>query len=1734
MDAGWHIKNRNQSAKERGLCFKTLTYLLVFITVFLGVPLPVPYYMPAPIKKSIEVVNKMTEIKDVLAATTGTTHIKRVYRGTQAFAIEEPLALVTIKDEAGTTCSVDTAKSIIILSAKNTAGGSRTNTENLPGERLFSAEFDQANTLLIKRGFCSEYGVPETVRWQVIEFDDGVTVTLGKSALAASNTSKEVTLPMSLTSGKSLILLNRTCSKYVKSSGATDNNDMNTNDECWEIKAKISSYGDVNNPAKVLFDRTIGKLYDTGADVTVDFTYQVVEFATDCSVQSGEATIVAGQTTSDGTGCTPATLTSGTNTTKSIFFFSSMASTAVNGVEANYMARGEYVAGTPPKITFTRTGTTGDVTIQWYSLEFTDNTSTQQGSISFTTETVKDSTTWTAVDERRSFSVESATTANTTINGIPLTPQLQYIPATTSPPSATKLTAERYVAGSNANACFVVATLPAVKVVTPNTADTVLKVGVPYAIQWRTGTFVTNVKIEYSDDNGTSWKTIIATTPASAKSYSWVVGKNSTDTADPGGSYSILPTLEKETDCLVRISSVSDSTLLDVSDAQFTIKSNLTLTAPNGGQLWFVNDTTRLITWNKWGNFDTTVKLQYSIDSGTNWSDISGATGLPVTDGSFTWNPVPGAAAGATVKARIISNTNSDILDASDSDFEVRPKITLTDPTDTDQWPVGRIRTIKWTQDGTIGNVDIHYSINSGVDWIALDGTNGNPNFQNYTPSYNAGGGYYYADWPISANTPKSPTCKIRVRRTSMPALVSDTCPDGGDEVFSIIASIDVTRPSAGTEIFKVGTSEPITWTIGGGSGVTNVRIKYSVDGGTFNTITGAENLPAAQGTFDWQVPDAISNNVKVRVEDTTDPNIVYDESNSAFKIKGRIVVTYPNSTSPDNILRVGGDYTIRWDMIGDIKNKNGNVAIALSKDDGESYSDPFEVGGIIAKDIDPSTESYLWTNIPNEIANTCRIKVYLPADPTPPDGVAGVSEQFAIKGSIANVFPDGGEIYYLGNVMPISWTPQPSNLAGTVRILWSIDSGSTYPYPSNLIAEKPASDGSYNWTLPSNVDILYDTVKIKVGLVGEENITFGQSENKFAVKGSLVLDRPVGGPVGGESWELGTTEEIGWTRNGATLGNINIYYSLNSGSQYLEIITERDSGNSPYLWSIPLNILNEKASELCNQVRVKIQSVNQSDIKDESLDFTIKSRFLSLSSNVNGNQTLYVGDNCNITWTTEGYGGGGDRLVDIVYSTDGGTSWLGTIVSNTPNIDAFQWGTVGGVADVVGNQVQVKVRSSTYKDEVYVKSQSNFTIDRKTLTITQPSDADIVLKVGEPYYIKWDKYGPVLNVDVLYSENNGSTYPYTIATSLPATSGQGEGYLWPGGVPDKIKGNFMKVKIVDCANSTATDVSNNPFEIIGKLSLSTPTGGNTWNVKIAGTIKWTPTGTWTNVDIYYTIDGGTNWTLAATCNAGTTGVEQTYSNLTPAVNEITDKFKVRVVDPNHTATVKAESSSNSRIIGSLLMTRPDDTDIVWNKGGTEDIKWTGTGNVDPVKIEYSTDGGTSWNFIAQRTGAQLANSGDSMQTYSWSPVADVKSETCRIKVTHDNPSYSADVNDTSNNNFAIRPELAVTQPMLNQDIIVGSTQSANIRITRTSSTITNAKLQYSTNGGSTYTDIQDAGNVALADPYKDYTWSPIPDAVLSQTVRIRAVDNGNSNVIGVSENCHLVGGLTLTSPITA
>jgi hypothetical protein len=175
----------------------------------------------------------------------------------------------------------------------------------------------------------------------------------------------------------------------------------------------------------------------------------------------------------------------------------------------------------------------------------------------------------------------------------------------------------------------------------------------------------------------------------------------------------------------------------------------------------------------------------------------------------------------------------------------------------------------------------------------------------------------------------------------------------------------------------------------------------------------------------------------------------------------------------------------------------------------------------------------------------------------------------------------------------------------------------------------------------------------------------------------------------------------------------------------------------------------------------------------------------------------------------------------------------------------------------------------------------------------------------------------------------------------------------------------------------------------------------------------------------------------------------------------------------------------------SIAVTSPNGGEILY-VGLTKNITWLSAGKVGNVRIEYSTDSGTSWMEIVGST----ENNG----TYSWF-VPDAASTTCLVRISE---AEDGDPSDTSNAAFTISnaPVIIVTSPNGGESWPVGSAKN----ITWLSAGgVGNVTIEYSTDYGTTWIEI-----VASTENNGTYAWI-VPDAVSDTClVRISEAEDGD------------------------
>ena len=478
----------------------------------------------------------------------------------------------------------------------------------------------------------------------------------------------------------------------------------------------------------------------------------------------------------------------------------------------------------------------------------------------------------------------------------------------------------------------------------------------------------------------------------------------------------------------VKISDSSDATVFDASNANFNIIGGFTLTSPNGGEVWIVNES-RNITWTTAGTV-ANVKLEYSTDGGSTYPNVIIAT-TPNT-GSYAWTVPDSITTAARVRVSDAGNANA--LDTSNANFKIRGSLTVARPMAPKAGRSIRTRTSPGRRLGSIANVKLEYSTNGFTDEL-----------QNYliAASVIATTGTPYS-WLI----PDAPSATVKVRISD----VSDaTVYDLSNANFSIKGSLTIAVPN-GAETWIVGATNNITWTKLGA--ITNVELRYTTDGGLTYPVGNIiiASTPAANLSYSWTVPDKIGTQLKVKITDLGDATVI-DESNANFIIKGSVTVGAPNG---GETWIVGANQNITWTRTGSFI----NVKLEYSTN---AFFNELQTVVITASTL-AAPLTYAWT-VPDAIGTNLKVRISDAADATVTDVSNGT---FTIKGALALTSPNGTETWIVGQSQNITWNRTGS--IANVKLEYSTNSGSTYP--NVIIASTGAAAGTYAWTIPDTIGI--------------------------------------------------------------------------------------------------------------------------------------------------------------------------------------------------------------------------------------------------------------------------------------------------------------------------------------------------------------------------------------------------------------------------------------------------------------------------------------------------------------------------------------------------------------------------------------------------------------------------------------------------------------------------------------
>jgi hypothetical protein len=300
---------------------------------------------------------------------------------------------------------------------------------------------------------------------------------------------------------------------------------------------------------------------------------------------------------------------------------------------------------------------------------------------------------------------------------------------------------------------------------------------------------------------------------------------------------------------------------------------DLNVLSPNGGEI-IPSGSPHTIEWETIGVLVSglTYTVEYSPDEGSTWNLIEeGLTGT-----THEWilpTPTKNLRKCLVRVKGVDSEGKRRGIDKSDSAFTI--EVTrLTSPNGGEIWETGTTKTITWTTETTVREVEgvkLFYSKDEGSTWTLIEPMGGNP-------------GTY--DWTVPAPNGNKKSCLVKVilYDSSGGQLGADT----SDDPFKIEV-VELTYPNGG-ETFTPGAVETITWvTYSTIRSVSKVKLSYTKDGETWDLIKTLDTNP---GTHDWTVPSFSKEHKKCKVKVT----LLDDRGNAIGSDASDLTFTIPSA----------------------------------------------------------------------------------------------------------------------------------------------------------------------------------------------------------------------------------------------------------------------------------------------------------------------------------------------------------------------------------------------------------------------------------------------------------------------------------------------------------------------------------------------------------------------------------------------------------------------------------------------------------------------------------------------------------------------------------------------------------------------------------------------------------------------------------------------------------------------
>lgn len=393
-----------------------------------------------------------------------------------------------------------------------------------------------------------------------------------------------------------------------------------------------------------------------------------------------------------------------------------------------------------------------------------------------------------------------------------------------------------------------------------------------------------------------------------------------------------------------------------------------------------------------------------------------------------------------------------------------------------------------------------------------------------------------------------------------------------------------------------------------------------------------------------------------------------------------------------------------------------------------------------------------------------------------------------------------------------------------------------------------------------------------------------------------------------------------------------------------------------------------------------------------------------------------------------------------------------------------------------------------------------NFSVFAQSLTLTSPNGGETWMSMTTQT-ISWQLDGGFEDLYLEYSIDNGTYWSYLAYVSAYDSISE----ITITSYMNESDSALLRISMYD--NQNVSDESDGYFSILeNPVYFYNPSAGEKIYEGVEIMLQWYPY-SFDTVNIDFTADGGITWNTIATSHT------ETYLTWTTPTS-VSDNCMIRVSD--------ASDSSNYGLSPTFAIIDPPTASILspnggetWNYGSTATISWSGTNLPDYLYIEYSNDGGQSWDYIGYGYSEETGGSAEIYVPYD-------PTDSAKVRLVD---AYYDLILDESDQVFTIYvPPVIMYYPYESQEFYIKDVTWISWLATN----VTQVNIELSTDSGLNWVTV--AENIDAESGWYEWTISGTP----SSSCLIRVSDASDASKFGLSGQFTLLETpvITLNNPI--